>query len=249
MPDLADDRSPDERAIGSALVTSVPVRISPPFDEAGVMRLVRIRVAAHLPGAVSAPVTRTGRHVARLGVATVAVIVAVLLPIVLVGSMLWPAAADRPVVQTIAMSWAYSFVSVAQIGAASNLVIVGTVERATGEEYIASGYPSTTFAVHVDRTLKGEPSADVTVIQDGGRQGVNTSVELEEFPLMASGDHVLLFLRPIVLHGTTVWAIVGGPEGRLIVDGQSVTTTQTAFVLKIPADLTVDQVATMVYDQ
>ena len=50
-----------------------------------------------------------------------------------------------------------------------NLVVVGSVERATCEEHITAGLPETTFAVRVERTLKGEPSEQITVIHDGGQ--------------------------------------------------------------------------------
>jgi hypothetical protein len=149
-------------------------------------------------------------------------------------------------VRVVSMSWAWSYGSIGEIGAASDLVVVGTVSGVIRVDHITGeGLPQTVFSVHVERTLKGEPgAADLSVLQDGGQEAANTWAEAADFPLMATGDHVLLFLRPVSRNGTTVWAITGGPQGRLLVADGRVTTTPTSFVLPIPIGLTVDQVAT-----
>jgi hypothetical protein len=66
--------------------------------------------------------------------------------------------------------------------------------------------------------------------------------EYEDFPLMQAGDQVLLFLRPVNRVDSVAGVIVGGPMGRLIVDGDKVTTTDTDFVLPISSGLTIADV-------
>ena len=143
------------------------------------------------------------------------------------------------------MSWAWSYGSIGEIGAASDLVVVGTVGGVIRVDHITDqGLPQTVFSVRVERTLKGDAGrGDLSVLQDGGQESANTWAEAEDFPLMAAGDHVLLFLRPVIRDGATMWAITGGPQGRLLVADGRVTTTPTSFVLPIPTPLTVDQVA------
>lgn len=236
MHDLIDNRSPDERLIAAAL-TIGPAAGSGHLDGPRVLALARERIRR---GPVSPPrrwTILTGRRLAGIAVAF-----ALIAAVPIAGTLLSPPARQ---VRIVPASWAYAYGSIGEIGAASDFVVVGTVTQVLREGHVPGlDLPQTVFSVLVDRTLKGSPTpGDVPVLQDGGQEGANTWAEAEDFPLMAAGDHVLLFLRPVSRNGTTVWAIVGGPQGRLLVADGRVTTTPTAFVLPVPARLTVDQVA------
>ena len=236
MRDIIDDRSPDERLIATALAAG-PAPVSGDLDGSRVLALVRERIASR-----SAPSPRrwaipVSRQVAGIGIVLA---LAVMVPIAatLVSTLTHH-------VRLVSMSWAYAYGSIGEIGAASDLVVVGTVTGVIRVDHSAGvDLPQTVFSVRVERTLKGDPGqGDLPVLQDGGQEAAGTWVEVEDFPLMAAGDHVLLFLRPVSRSGATVWVISGGPQGRLRVAGDRVTTTPTSFVLPIPTPLTVDQVA------
>lgn len=237
MRDLADDRSPVERLIAAA-TTAGPASGSGHLDGSRVLALARERIA-------SGPVEKSrrwtmpnGRHMVGIGIA-LALVAAVPLASALLSSHLRQ-------VRVVSMSWAWSYGSIGEIGAASDLVVVGTVGGMIRVDHITDQVlPQTVFSVRVERTLKGDAGqGDLSVLQDGGLESANTWAEAADFPLMAAGDHVLLFLRPVIRDGATVWAITGGPQGRLLVADGRVTTTPTSFVLPITTPLTVDQVAT-----
>jgi hypothetical protein len=237
MRDIIDDRSPDERLIATALAAG-PAPVSGDLDGSQVLALAHERIASRSTPKPNRWATPVSRRVAGVGVA-----LALLIAMVPIAGTLLSTPAHH--VRIVSMSWAYAYGSIAEIGAASDLVVVGTVTGVLRVDHPAGvDLPQTVFSLSVERTLKGDPGQGVLpVLQDGGQETADTWAEAEDFPLMATGDHVLLFLRPMSRDGATEWAITGGPQGRLLVAGDRVTTTPTSLVLPIPTPFTVDQVA------
>jgi hypothetical protein len=236
MRDLVDDRSHVERLIAAA-VTAGPASGSGHLDGSRVLALARERISSGQVEKSRRWTIPNGRQLVGIGIA-----LALLAAVPLASTLL---SGQPRQVRIVSMSWAWSYGSIGEIGAASDLVVVGTVGGAIRVDHTTDqGLPQTVFSVRVERTLKGDAGqGDLSVLQDGGQETVNTWAEAPDFPLMAAGDHVLLFLRPVIRDGATVWAITGGPQGRLLVADGRVATTPTSFVLPITAPLTVDQVA------
>lgn len=105
----------------------------------------------------------------------------------------------------------------------------------------ASTPPSTLFAVQVERTIKGDGGQPtIQVVQEEGPLAGGEWAELEDYPLMSVGDHVLLFLNRSEAGGTTRWTITGEPQGRLLVANGEVRPWPESLALPIPASLPID---------
>lgn len=235
MHEVTDDRSTEERLIATALAAG-PASGSNLLDGSRVLARARERIAARGP-------EKPRRWMLPIGgrVVSLAIVVALAAAVPIASTFL---SSPGHHVRIVSMSWPYAYGSIREIGAASDVVVVGTVAGVIREDHAARlDLPQTVFSVTVERTLKGDPGqGDLPVLQDGGREAVDTWAEAEDFPLMAVGDHVLLFLRRVIQGEGIVWLITGGPQGRLLVSEGQVTTTATSLVLPIPTSLTVDQV-------
>lgn len=237
MSELTDDRSPLERRIGSALaLPSAPLLTS-------TVSIERQHILALVAERLSEAPDQGRPHGARrlaFGGAAVGILAAVVVAVALVPGLLRPGLTVRH----FAMSWAYHYGSVRAIGAASPLVVVGSVDAVTrtGPDPQTAGVPQTTFTVTVERTLKGTaPGQSISVVQSGGQVGT-VLYEAEGDPLLPVGGHVVLFLRPLSDVGPTTYAMVGGPEGHLTLQGDRLVAASPEG-LTLPADLTVDQLA------
>jgi hypothetical protein len=220
----------EDLALGSAMLEG-PGRGSATFDPDAVLRRVQQSIA------MTAPSSR--RWPSRLVLAGAVTLAVIAIASVATLSGLLNAGGQVRVIET---SWAYTYGSIHEIGAASPLVVTGTVESVLREDRVGGlGYPQTVFAVSVNRTVKGAlDTTAIHVLQDGGQEGAGTWVELQEFPLMRPGDQVVLFLRPMVRDGETLWVIVGGPEGILKVSSNGAVTPWSSFHVPVPSSLTID---------
>lgn len=87
-----------------------------------------------------------------------------------------------------------------ELVAASDVIVRGTVTAKAGEhELRPTGeripVARTEFLVRADLVLKGNPPAELLVVQDG-REG-DTANTYPEFPLLVPGREVLLFLEDV----------------------------------------------------
>jgi len=234
VPDAPATLLLDEQLIANALATA-PVGKADAFDTSRVLALA-------LAGTNDNPFDHRRGRLGQRPIAALATtaIVATVAAAAILGGGHWPT-------RTIPASWAYAYGSLAEIGAAANLVVVGSVTRMVRQDTIADlGYPQTVFELGVSRTLKGPAASEIEFVQDGGPVD-GTWVELEDFPLVSSGDQVLLFLRPIQRDGETLWVIVGGPYGLFHVVNGKVEPLAGAAAIPMPRPLTVDQVAAVVH--
>ena len=143
-------------------------------------------------------------------------------------------------VRTVEVSWPYAYRSLAEVADASDLVAVGTVvgrhDAPLGNT--AGGLPETRFDLSVVRTLRGTAPVQLVVTQSGGTDSLGI-VEVADDPLMIVGSDYLLFMRWVPDRG--VFAIVGGPQGRLVVEGSRVSSLPGGIVLGTTA--TIDSIA------
>jgi hypothetical protein len=207
------------------------------FDAAAVLARARDRVSPTAPrGSLQLRPDR------RPFVVGASVLLVAFVAFAVVSNLPGPAAPNVKVIDT---SWAYNYGSTQEIADASVLVVAGTVKGVVRQDQVPGlGYPQTIFALSVDRTIKGViASSQLQVVQDGGQQDSNTWVELQGLPLMAPGDRVVLFLRPITRDGEALWVLVGGPEGLLKVTSANAITPWSDVHIPISPSLTVDALA------
>lgn len=113
----------------------------------------------------------------------------------------------------------------------SDLVVVGTVVRAVsvGSPLGEGRAPFTLFEVSTVEVLAGELAPVTRIYQLGARIGPREYIAVND-PLMAAGEEVILFLKrvrearddsTVESDGFPLFGIVGGPQGRLVREGNS----------------------------
>lgn len=130
-------------------------------------------------------------------------------------------------------SWPTYYGSIAALTADAPLVVVGAVTgvaNATAVEQSAGAVTAslifTDVTVRIDRVLRGTaPGATVQVRQTGGTAN-GTRLEVADDPLLQVGDQYVLFLRP---GGADTYAVVGGPQGRLVLRNGRVSSLSTVY--------------------
>jgi hypothetical protein len=124
----------------------------------------------------------------------------------------------------------------------SDLIVVGRVAgdgtsrlpaqpgQSPGASTVLGGLPVTDYPFDVERVARGalvSPGARITLIQPGGTIKVpifpggpsrTRVVQFEDDTLMARADRYVLFLKPAE---GGAFSVVGGAQGRLIVDAQN----------------------------
>jgi hypothetical protein len=126
-------------------------------------------------------------------------------------------------VRIIELSQATSYGSLGELAQASDTVVLGVPETSTsGPDPQTPSLPRTSFTVRVESFIKGSGGASrITVLQTGGPTSTEL-VEVHDDPLMLLGNPVVLFLDRVPGANST-FMIVGGPQGRLLVHDQRVT--------------------------
>lgn len=236
MPEVEGDLSMDEREVGSFLSRGGPA--GPAYlDTPRVLALARERVQTRSAGR---PRMAAGKGWIALAGVVAALVIAI--PVAMNVS------SPGRHVRVISMSWAYAYGSISEIAADADLVVIGTVERIAGTESgDRSAPPTTLFAVQVERTIKGDAGeTTIQVIQEGGQLTGGEWAELEDYPLMNVGDHVLLFLNRSDAEGRTRWTITGEPQGRLLVANGEVRPWPGSLALPIASSLPIEDVVTEV---
>lgn len=121
-------------------------------------------------------------------------------------------------------SWAYSYGSLDELRAASDLVVLATVtglrgveveERNTDDGQPLSALAFSRWDLSVDRVIKGTITDGETIlVNQTGAQSPTGVQEIQDDPLFAQGDQYLLFLKAVP---GGMYAVLGGPAGRLVV--------------------------------
>lgn len=97
----------------------------------------------------------------------------------------------------------------------STSVVVGTIEAAEGEWNYDRTRIHTRFTLAVERVLAGRASDKAHFRVLGGTVG-DTTVMVSEMPRFSIGERVVVFLRG---SGGRLPSVVGGPEGKIALDG------------------------------
>ena len=117
------------------------------------------------------------------------------------------------------VSWAVGHGSIADLVARANAVVVGEVIGAV--PYKADDGTSiimTDYTIAIERAAKGDfAEADEVIVAQTGGVLVGDGYEIQDNPLMRTGDRVLLFLIESPLRPDTYY-VAGGPQGRYPVD-------------------------------
>lgn len=180
----------------------------------------------------------------------VAVVIAIV--VVGVGSMAWGHASDgddRAPVTYLSASWAKSYPTLGSLFEAADLVVVGTVRGVAGtkEDTVAAGAQRsslrfTNFEIAVGRVISPDVSqsrvsagAAILIHQTGGVGDDGRRVELTDDPLLVEGTTYLMFLQ--YNDGFDTYTVLGGPQGRMIVAGDMVTSLSRTYPGRAIQDL------------
>lgn len=118
-------------------------------------------------------------------------------------------------------SWIYNYKDVNELKESADLIVLGTVSDSVQEksDEIDNDLIFTRSTIEITKVISGKADLkEVSVRQMGGHNGKEV-VELEDDPLMKKGDEVILFLKE---YETNKFKIIGGPQGRFIVDNGKV---------------------------
>ena len=143
---------------------------------------------------------------------------------------------DSP--STYSASWAMGYDNVAQLTTASDLIAIGQV--ASRQQYQSDGIFYTEFGVKVVRALKGSPGATILVLQTGGVDDKGNLHEVQDDPMFEDGATYMLFLKKDPQSAR--YYVAGGPQGRLVVAGQAVSSLSVALHSNQIADLRLQNV-------
>jgi hypothetical protein len=87
--------------------------------------------------------------------------------------------------------------------------------------------PFTDFTFTVDEVLAGALKSEAVVVRQTGGVNSRGNYELLDDPLMKVGETYVLFLR--YDEATKVHVVLGGPQGRFVSDGMTVSALSIAF--------------------
>lgn len=143
-------------------------------------------------------------------------------------------------------SWGDYYDNIPAMAAASDAVVIGRV--VAGRTSVNDqGITHTDFELQVQRTLKGAPTANssIVVYQTGGPAVNGYITEIEDDPLFKKGAIYLLFLTYYA--PKQQYSVIGGPDGRFVVDGGKIEALSRAYPGRHIVDtgisgLTIDQV-------
>jgi hypothetical protein len=110
------------------------------------------------------------------------------------------------------------FATLAEVAASSDAVVIGRVADVAfdGPDPQDKSLPLTLYDFHVEKVIRGSAAENIIISQTGGTLNGRKSV-VDGDPLMARGDHLVLYLNLVKTGPATGrYFIVGGPQGRLI---------------------------------
>jgi len=122
-----------------------------------------------------------------------------------------------PRTQSMHVSWAVRYQSLADLKASTNVAVAGRFTGVLSQGFApTTGIPYTEFSFAVDKVLY-DPLARVPALggtlrvhQTGSVSG-NLTTEIDDDPLFSVGQTAVLFLRE---YAPGYFAVVGGPQGR-----------------------------------
>lgn len=138
-----------------------------------------------------------------------------------------------PQTQGSSASWARAYPTLRELTAASDAILVGTVEKSTPAPAV-DGIPFTDATVAVTTWLKGTPAAPVITVHQTGAAARDTFVSLGD-PLMQPGESSMLF---VLRNNDGTYTALSGPTGRLLISGTTVgKMPETSLTEPIPGTL------------
>jgi hypothetical protein len=132
-------------------------------------------------------------------------------------------------------SWEESYRSLDQLTSAAEFIVVGTVkaEATTDREDFRAGdleggvLVFTDFGFQVTEVLKGAINAESIIVHQTGGRDHGVLMEAEDDPLLEVGAEYVLYLHFDEVGGR--YFVVGGPDGRLVVEDGKASSLSQAF--------------------
>lgn len=140
-------------------------------------------------------------------------------------------------------SWEESYRSLDQLTSAAEFIVVGTVkaEATTDREDFRAGdleggvLVFTDFGFQVTEVLKGAINAESIIVHQTGGRDHGVLMEAEDDPLLEVGAEYVLYLHFDEVGGR--YFVVGGPDGRLVVEDGKASSLSQAFPDREISDL------------
>ncbi len=122
-------------------------------------------------------------------------------------------------------------------------MVLGTVTTISyeGPDPQDAKLPLTTYEIRVEQVLHGSAPNVITIGQTGGVLD-GTKYEVDGDPLMHTGDHGVFYLQQAKTGPAAGrYFVLGGPQGRLIVEQDGTLSRVGSSNVNIPTDMTVDK--------
>ena len=117
-------------------------------------------------------------------------------------------------------SWPIRYATIAEITKDADLIVVASVNSIVGTKEVGPELITTQFELTVDDVIKGSsPSGSKIIIQQTGGTVGEKSIRVSDDPLLQNDIKYILFLREFE---PQKYVIVGGPQGRFIVQNGKV---------------------------
>lgn len=142
----------------------------------------------------------------------IAVVALTFVAVLVIGSFAYSSHANNAQTTYLSASWEYNYKDVKEISNASDLIALVKVDGVE-DTFVDQNVPYTEFKVDVVNPVYNTNEGDnLTILMTGGEIKGRVT-ELQDDPLLQSGDEILIFCKQNT-DGT--YRILSGPQGRLV---------------------------------
>lgn len=134
------------------------------------------------------------------------------------GSVVYIIKEKEPKVQYLNASWTYAYSGVEEMTGDSDLI---ALVKITGLDRIKDGeVPGSYFKAEITEAVKGCNDGEEIVLYMTGIKNEEKWIEIQDDPLVQSGESYLIFARK---NTTGTYTVLGGPQGRFCYEDEKLT--------------------------
>lgn len=123
-------------------------------------------------------------------------------------------------------SWEYGYADVQELTENSDLIAVVKVKQTVQEGTIAGGIPCTDYSLKVTESILNCEDHDEIIMHMTGGIVDDTIYEIEDDPLPEKNDQFVIFAKK---NDDGSYTVLGGPQGRFVVNGSKVSSLNVAY--------------------